>query len=72
VWQADDLRRRGLSLDDLHRKGYVKDPGVWMGPVNNISERKSNVSPGGGGGQQPFVTSVLNGDTVLLDERVTY
>ncbi|KAK4207918.1 hypothetical protein QBC37DRAFT_392416 [Rhypophila decipiens] len=24
VWQADDLRRRGLSLEDLHSRGYLK------------------------------------------------
>ncbi|KAF2790302.1 hypothetical protein K505DRAFT_364839 [Melanomma pulvis-pyrius CBS 109.77] len=24
VWQADQLRRQGLSLDDLYNKGYVK------------------------------------------------
>ncbi|GAP90613.1 hypothetical protein SAMD00023353_4800750 [Rosellinia necatrix] len=24
VWHADDLRRRGLSLEDLHSRGYLK------------------------------------------------
>ncbi|KAI1358923.1 hypothetical protein F5Y08DRAFT_320809 [Xylaria arbuscula] len=30
VWHADDLRRRGLSLEDLHSKGYLKDSQSWL------------------------------------------
>ncbi|GAW16741.1 hypothetical protein ANO14919_061780 [Xylariales sp. No.14919] len=35
VWHADDLRRRGLSLEDLHSKGYLKESESWL-PLEEI------------------------------------
>ncbi|KAI2639144.1 hypothetical protein GGS26DRAFT_544163 [Hypomontagnella submonticulosa] len=37
VWQADNLRRRGLSLDDLHSRGYLKNSGSWIELTDNAN-----------------------------------
>ncbi|KAI1371398.1 hypothetical protein F4677DRAFT_435952 [Hypoxylon crocopeplum] len=42
VWQADDLRRRGLSLEDLHSKGYLKDTGSLMELADHSSRHGTN------------------------------
>ncbi|KAI5923505.1 hypothetical protein F4810DRAFT_669134 [Camillea tinctor] len=37
VWQAEHFRRRGLSLDDLHSRGYLKDTTSWLKLAGNAT-----------------------------------
>ncbi|CAJ2509238.1 Uu.00g142640.m01.CDS01 [Anthostomella pinea] len=45
VWQSDELRRRGLSLDNLHSRGYLKNTGSWMELSDAVSNSRTNMAP---------------------------
>lgn len=41
VWQADQLRRQGFSINDLFSKGYVKASGDWESSQRSDSTPKA-------------------------------